>query len=516
MRRSNLEKIDLEIFETENASDYLALLESEALIDGISDVLEIAFTMQLSEKYVLPLVVEYVENFLADSDLEEFKGIVDVEYIKNSLVDDINQLVDAYQIINETKILNYFLEENSEITFNDEMKTKLTNAFNKVIELDLIENNEKALVAYVVSMFGNELNIDFESMLEENIDWSLEMHTLVEVVIDAFEFLVKCEFDKDNIQGLIENENFTTLFPELVNKVFTLQISEKYVSPIIISTLNDVLSEIGFGKFAEYVDATYLKNNLSNDLVSILDIYDIFVELGLEDMLGGSMQIELSEDEKDKFRLAMTKLLNLHIIDNHESELIILLCDTCGLSDFISYDENSFKDIDWDVETDRFVDVLIAILNVSNLDGFDENYLESDNFEETSEQLGELFDALVKCAITKSFAFELINNLIGSIGYDIVLDEQDKLAIEENTGKVEFAALTKVAKDAIDLFGSDDADYTSLKGEDVSKLMLDASEGIIASKVMGSLLNEVLGENGLNIMPKDLLKLSVKLLCHLH
>ena len=494
--------IDLSVLESKNTLDYLALLESDDLINGITEILNTALTMQLSEKYVLPLVIDYIEDFLTTCNLEEFKGIVDVEYIEYSFVKDLKQLVEAYKALNETKLLEYFIEENKDFVFDENSKIKLLGAFNKIIELELIEGNEKQLVAYVTSLFGEEVNIDFDQMLEENIDWSLELHTLTEVVVDALDFTITCEFDQENIEELIKNDKFSTIFPSLVEKVFTLQIAEKYIAPIIINTLNDVLAELGFEKFASYVDVEYLKNDLSKDLVSILDMFDIFTELGLEDVLSGNTKIELNENDKEKFRLALSTLLNLHIIDDHESELIIMLCDTCGLGEFISYSEDDFKNVNWDIETDNLIDVFMAILNVSNIDSFDSNYLESENFEETSKQLGDLFDALVKCSITKTFAFDLIDNLIGSIGYEIELNDDDKLDIEVNSGKVEFNALTNVAKDVMDLFSSD-KDYSALKGEDITKLMIDASEGVIASKVMGTVLNEILGENGLDIMPVD-------------
>lgn len=496
--------LDLESLKFEDTLDYLELLESDIIIDGISDVLDIALSMQLAEKYVLPLAVEYLEEFLETSNLEEFKGIIDVEYIENDLVNDINQLVDAYKLLEQTGLLEYFLEE-TELDFNEETKEKLLEAFGKIVDLKLITGNEKQLIAYVVSFVGEDLGIDFEQMLEDDINWSSEIHIFLEVVVDVFEFVVTCDFDLENTVNLIKEEKFTTMFPELVDKIFTLEIAEDYLAPVIINTLNDLLAEMGFEKFADYITVSYLKDGLSTDLTSIINIFNILTELGLEDMLGGSLEITLNEEDKVKFKEALVSLLSLEIIKGHQSELIIMLCDTCGLDSFISYDEEDFKNIEWDVETENFVDVIMALLNVTNLENLDGNILESDDLDETSEQLGDLFDALIKCSITKKFAFDLIDDLISNIGYDIELTENDKLLIEQNTGKVEFKALVNVAKDALELFSSEGetTDYTSLNGEDITKLMLDASEGVIASKVMGTLLNEVLGESGLNIMPVD-------------
>ena len=46
-------------------------------------------------------------------------------------------------------------------------------------------------------------------------------------------------------------------------------------------------------------------------------------------------------------------------------------------------------------------------------------------------------------------------------------------------------------------------DYTTVKGSDVTRLMLEASEGVVASAIMGSTLNEALGPDGIDMMPVD-------------
>lgn len=500
--------LDLDSLESEDMLGYLELLKSDELIDGISEILNIALTMQLSEKYVLPLVVEYVEGFLDDSELEEFKGIIDVEYIEYSLVNDLEQIVDAYLILEETKVLDYFLNE-EEFEFTLEVKEKLREAFNKIVELDLIEENEKTLVAYVLSFIPEEFEIDIESMLEENINWSNELHTLIDIVVDVFEFIIVCDFDMDEMDSMLQQEKFKELLPALIEKIFTLEISEKYIAPFIISKVSELVSEIGFEQFADYITVEYLKEGFSEDIVDILELMDLFAELGMEDILGGDTDVAIdtsNEETTDKFRTAISTLLHLNILDGHQGELIMMLCDSCGLSEFISYDEEMFKDINWDEETDNFIDVLMAILNVTNIGSLDENILDSDNLDETSEQLGELFDALINCSFTKDFAFDLVNNLIGSIGYEIELNETDKALIEQNTGKKEFKVLVNVAKEVLDLMPEDEngnTDYTILKGSDITNLMVTASEGVIASKIMGTVLNEMLGESGLDIMPKD-------------
>ena len=498
------QKLDLENL------DIFEILKNKDVIEEALDAINVVLNLEITDKLVLKLATEYLNDALIENGFEHLVDLINNDYIKNKLITDIKSIYDAYLLLDNNGVIDYFVNEDvEEFEFTPEVKEKLRDAFNKIVELDLIEENEKTLVAYVLSFIPEEFEIDIESMLEENINWSNELHTLIDIVIDVFEFIIVCDFDMDEMDSMLQQEKFKELLPALIEKIFTLEISEKYIAPFIISKVSELVSEIGFEQFADYITVEYLKEGFSEDIVDILELMDLFTELGMEDILGGDTDVAIdtsNEETTDKFKTAISTLLHLNILDGHQGELIMMLCDSCGLSEFISYDEEMFKDINWDEETDNFIDVLMAILNVTNIGSLDENILDSDNLDETSEQLGELFDALINCSFTKNFAFDLVNNLIGSIGYEIELSETDKALIEQNTGKKEFKVLVNVAKEVLDLMPEDEngnTDYTILKGSDITDLMITASEGVIASKIMGTVLNEMLGESGLDIMPKD-------------
>lgn len=498
------QKLDLENL------DIFEILKNKDVIEEALDAINVVLNLEITDELVLKLATEYLNDALIENGFEHLVDLINNDYIKNKLITDIKSIYDAYLLLDNNGVIDYFVNEDTEeFEFTPEVKEKLRDAFNKIVELDLIEENEKTLVAYVLSFIPEEFEIDIESMLEENINWSNELHTLIDIVVDVFEFIIVCDFDMDEMDSMLQQEKFKELLPALIEKIFTLEISEKYIAPFIISKVSELVSEIGFEQFADYITVEYLKEGFSEDIVDILDLMDLFAELGMEDILGGDTDVAIdtsNEETTDKFRTAISTLLHLNILDGHQGELIMMLCDSCGLSEFISYDEEMFKDINWDEETDNFIDVLMAILNVTNIGSLDENILDSDNLDETSEQLGELFDALINCSFTKDFAFDLVNNLIGSIGYEIELSETDKALIEQNTGKKEFKVLVNVAKEVLDLMPEDEngnTDYTILKGSDITDLMVTASEGVIASKIMGTVLNEMLGESGLDIMPKD-------------
>ena len=495
---------------TEEDLDYVALLSDEELVNKVSTMLEKILTMELTEEYILPLCVEYLEGFLEDTGLEELNGIITTDYIKNSLINDLKEIVDVVKTFEETKIIEYFKDkENSDFVINEEIKTKLLKTLNKVLDLELISQNEKALMKVLLSYVPEDLGLDTEAMLQEDINWTNELKVLVEVLVDILEFTIVCDFNTEDLGSLIKQEEFKTLVPELIEKIFHLQISEKYLSPILIKYLSEMLDGAGFGDFANYITTEYLKNDFSLDIEDIFTLYDLIEELGLSDSLNGGSEFKVDVSDpvvETKFRTFVSTILNLRVLNGHESELVKKLCELSGLQSFIPYDESIFDNVDWDVETENFVNVVMAVLGLSGIDSFDENYLEKENFNEIAGQLSTLFDALIACSFTKEIAFELVHSLTESIGYEIVLSEADKMAIVNNTGKVEFDVLTSMMNQILELMPEDsegNIDYTTIKGSDITNLMTKASEGIIASKIMGTVLNTMLGEDGLDIMPVD-------------
>ncbi len=497
-------------FKEEN---YLNMLNNDKLVALVSDVLDIALNMQLTDKYILPMGVDYLNELLINSGFEELEGIISTEYISKYFIEDLEKLIDAAKGINDSKLLDYFNEETKEnFVFNTDVKNTLTTSLKQLLDLKLIASNEKELISIAFSYLPEELltewGLDVDAMLKEDINWTNEARILVEVLVDALEFMVETKFDTDNLGSLLKKEEVKTLVPNLIDKVFTLEISEKYLAPVLIKYASGMLEDAGFADFKDYITVEYLKNGLSKDIADILNLYSLMEELGLSDSLNGSgdFNIDITDPEKEtKFRTFVSTMLNLHILDGHESELVKKLCDLASLDSFIEYDNSIFDNVNWDEETNNFVEVVMAVMGLTGIENLDGNFLEQDNFEEVSDQLADVFDALINCSFTRDIAFNLVDKLTGSIGYaDIHLTEIDKEKIIVNTGKVEFSVVTDLVKQITELFPEgEEADYTTLKGNEISDLMVKASDGVIASKIMGTVLNDVLGESGLDIMPKD-------------
>ena len=208
-----------------------------------------------------------------------------------------------------------------------------------------------------------------------------------------------------------------------------------------------------------------------------------------------------------KFRDFVNKILSLRLICSHEKELITKILELTKMDQIISFDASSLDAVDWESERANLVDISVELVKLSNIDHvFSDNYLEASNYLEISNQFAATFDALVQSQVTSEYAFQIITEMLKSTGYQVQLSDDDKQTIIENTAVWEFEILTKVSKKGLALFAEDEEgniDFEKIQGEEITSLMLLASDGVIASKLCGAILNDMLGVNGLNMLPVD-------------
>ena len=117
--------------------------------------------------------------------------------------------------------------------------------------------------------------------------------------------------------------------------------------------------------------------------------------------------------------------------------------------------------------------------------------------EEEIENVSALFDNIGESELFKPIVYQLIDN----VGYDIEITDEDKTLIEQNGFGKEMKTLLSLIGEAQTLLESED--LSTLDGTMVEQMMLEASNGIITSKVFGTILTNALGPEGLDINPVD-------------
>lgn len=494
-----------------NQDNMTVMLENDHIIEILTDVIDETFKMELSEKYFVPLVIQYIDDYFNKNHLSEFVGIITPEYLQNYLTNDFNILVKNYNILKELKVLDYFQnKEENLIDVTSEFELKLQEAINGILSMKLVENHENVFVRKILSFMPSEIGIDVEEMLKEDIDWQTELHILGATLKEAIVFIIDTNFNQDNLSVVLDNQKVRTRLPILTEQIFKLQISEKYLAPIMIDYLEKIFANTSFDEMSKYITSSYLKNDFTKDLNNIFDIYDLSKELKLEEHFDSenSYQLDLNIVANEmKFKDFTNKILSLRLISSHEEELIVKIFELTKIDQIISFDDLSFDGIDWESERANLVDISVELVKLSSIDNiFSDNYLETTNYLEISNQFATTFDALVKSKVTSEYAFQIVTEMLKSTGYQINLSDDDKKAIINNTAVWEFEILTEVSKKGLALFVEDEDNniaFEKIKGEDITSLMLLASDGIIASKLCGEMLNDTLGTKGLNMLPLD-------------
>ena len=156
------------------------------------------------------------------------------------------------------------------------------------------------------------------------------------------------------------------------------------------------------------------------------------------------------------------------------------------------------KVTDWHKEIENIVDIAVEFLELSTEEGFDLSKLFEANMpEEDINKVANLFEKVAESELFKPIIYQLIDK----VGYEIEITEEDKVKIEANGWNNEIKSLLTILGDAQGLL--EDSDLSKLEGAQVEKLMIDASIGIITSKVVGNILTTALGPDGLNINTVD-------------
>lgn len=494
-----------------NQDDMTAMLENNHIVDILTDVIDETFKMQLSEKYFVPLVIQYLEDYLNNHNLSEFVGIITPDYLQHFFTSDFHLLVNNYKTIKELKIVEYFQnKEENRIEVTPEFELKLQEAINGILSMKLVENHENIFIKKIFSFMPEEININVEEMLKEDIDWQVELHSLGTTLKEAMVFIIDTDLNPDELSVLLDNQKARTRLPILMEQIFQLQISEKYLAPIVIDYLEKMFVNTSFDEMVNYITPSYLKNEFTKDIDTIFDIYDLSKELKLEEHFDSTNQYQLDlnvETNEMKFRDFVNKILSLRLICSHEKELITKILELTKMDQIISFDASSLDAVDWESERANLVDISVELVKLSNIDHvFSDNYLEASNYLEISNQFAATFDALVQSQVTSEYAFQIITEMLKSTGYQVQLSDDDKQTIIENTAVWEFEILTKVSKKGLALFAEDEEgniDFEKIQGEEITSLMLLASDGVIASKLCGAILNDMLGVNGLNMLPVD-------------
>lgn len=499
----------LQTIDLTDLTNYEQYLTNDVCIEHISESLRLAMQISIL-KECFPKIAYYVlEDTCKESEYASIIQLITPEYLQKDFTNDLERVVDIYQILKEVGIIDYVNQVDKVYIYTDETEQKLINAKNCIQNIQLFQNHYPTILKEFAPKIKEILPLDIDQMVLEDVDWNQEMGVLLSVLIYGFEFTTTCDVD-DNYQAVLENTKTPVCMKKMLIALQDSELAEKYYYPILLNYINEVVVGSFMEEYVDFITISYLKNDLVDDIDALFDIYYTATEMELFEMFeeNNTICIDLSDETvKQKVENIFTTMLNLRLFVGHESVIFEKVYMSTDLNTYVPYKELD-ETIDWSKEKPYIVQVIMDIIDLGQ--DIEQIHIDISTLEEEKkvvDKFATLFDDMYDSLVTRPYVFELLDIIMENSGFHFEFTDKEKQDIMDCSMKVEMNLLFEVIKETKLVFGDNaiqgDIDTANLKGENVAYLMKKASGSIIASKVMGQVLNDALGENGLNINPID-------------
>lgn len=504
-----LQHINLDDFQTEQ------LLESDTFATDFSDALTKAMAVELFEECFTKVSYFYLQDYLRETDYAFVTDWINEIYIQTYLAKDVKEIVEAYQLLKETKVLDYIRKVEGTYTFTEELKTQLQQAKRHILSVYLLKDNYPSILEKMANQIQksfdvSEYGINIDAFIKEEVDWSKETEILLDICIDAYELVLTCPFDRNDLSKLLENEHTPGIIQTIVEDLNRSTLSITYYLPAVIQMLQQATRNSEFAAIVDLIQVEYLQQDFSTDVESFFTAYRIAQEIRLKDHFDANQAYQLDlTDEKVKAQVEqmLDCLLSLQLLQKNEQQLVQLFLDLSGMNQYISYVAPSTP-TDWNEEQPLFKQVLFDIIDLStDLSFLEQDISTLDNALDIAQKVGGFFDDMYVSHIMNPYTFTLLDCLLQQTGFTVTLTPQEKETMLQHTMVQELGVLVRVLESSKNIFLKDaltgQVQTSAIQGGAVEQIMRQSSTSILASKVVGQLLNDALGEKGMHILPID-------------
>ncbi len=473
--------------------DINKLLENrtEETNDNIVNLFVCLRDSKLFEPVLFTMIDEMVKelNYTEVTDLLNFnalKTLTDEEFKQEIL-----NLLDIVDLIEETG----FTTDTVNLT-EETVEALITNIFDSV----LIKSNEEEVVKFILKETGiNDKLVEMNITISyTDVNWETEPEKLINI----FKALLKFgDITSIDINKLLENRTEETN-DNIVNLFVCLRDS-KLFEPALFTMIDEMVKDLGYNEVTDYFDFDALKT-LSNDefkkeLLNLLDIIDLVEETGFT-----TESLVLT---KETISEVIDKVFSSCLIKGNEAEIVDVLFKEAGLYNtfnLLGVTINVFdEEINWETEPNKLKVVLQSLLDFGDINSINIDELMVNRNDENKTKVVNLFNAFDESQIFRPIAFKAVEEMVSRTSYNITITPTDQALIRANTWEKEVDTLFKIINQTDELLGDEGIyAYTTIPGDKVKDLMILASESVIASKALGTTLNEMLGEENLNINPK--------------
>lgn len=439
------------------------------------------------------VVLNYIDTIELDEETKKILDIVDLEKIRELSPDDFKaefkRLLEVFDILVR---MNLFNEKEIKLDKYD-IKVLINNAFDSVF----IKGRENDLIKFALEQAAVE-GLTYENLMGEfTPNWSLEKEVLANTLSDLVGLVKEQNLTEGfSIETLVKkNESGEYIFKSIISDISKSELLKN----VIVNYINTMELDEEAKEIVDLLNIRVIKDLTSNEFekefTGFLDILDVVISMNI-----------LNDEEiiidKDNITLLINKLFDSVFIKGNEQQIIEYILDTTGFN--TTLEETgitlNYQDVNWESEKQNLVDIFTSVLDLGSIESFDVSTLLENRTEETTDKIINLIDALGKSQIFGDAIFDMIETMVKEVGYTVTFTDSEKAKILENTWKKEANNLIELIDFCTDKLGNTDS-YNSISGSEITDIMSKASTTIIATKVLGTVLNEMLGKDYLAINP---------------
>lgn len=476
---NNFDNIGIETFVAKNENGEYVL---EELLNQITE-----------SKVFRNVILNYLESMEFEGDIKEIIDIIDLEKIRLLESTDFNnEFKRLLEILDILVQMNLFNDEDIKLDKNN-IKTLINNAFDSIF----IKGKEDQLIKFALSKASVE-GLSYESLIGDfTPNWQIEKDVFANTLYDLLELLeehnIKEDFSLELLVKKDENDKyiFENIIVDISKSELLKNIIVNYISSIELDAeAKEILDLLNIGIIKDLSE-----NEFKNEFIRFLDILDVAVNMNLI----GEGEVILNSDSISSL---INTIFDSIFIKGNEQKIIEYILKATELN--ATLEENGinlkYEDIDWTIEKQNLINLFNSILALGDIESFDFNTILNDRTDETNDKIINLISALGESQIFGDAIFDILENTVKEVGYEITFTNDDKTKILENTWKKEAECLLDLIDFCTEKLG-DSENYNTISGTEIQDIMTKASETVIATKVLGTVLNEMLGKEYLGINP---------------
>ena len=366
--------------------DVLALVKDiindEQKFEALANALNKLIDAQIYSKVVAPVAQYFLNKTLADANLNEFEGIVDLEEITNEQWhEDIDTILDIVENVNDLGVLdnlNPFDFNELDIT-SEEGNAIVKELISNIFDLNILGDDATKTEALLATIEKYEWTTLPDNFDKASINWENEEAVILALVdlvkeIDALEKFDIHDLANTNWVELLENDEFID---------YVVSVLETLVeSNIFVETLPGVINKYLLPKLelgGDFDDADLIKDimdkfgddaqgskDLVDEIIKLVDILRAAVELNLLDAKDGGLgAIDLANT--DALKRVVNGIFESKFLEDNEGRIIRIILKLAKVLDIPLHSDlyNELVSIDYDGEQEvlvSFIDALAPVL----------------------------------------------------------------------------------------------------------------------------------------------------------